>query len=55
MIKKQSVAPGFSTKLLGLTPQQVQTVYDDIDTKRATTRYLHLAPLLIEDIPQIKQ
>jgi NAD+ synthase len=38
---------------LGLEPEQVQRVYDDIDTKRATTRYLHLTPQLIEDIPEI--
>jgi len=39
--------------VLELTPEQVQRVYDDIDTKRATTRYLHLPPLLIEEVPEI--
>jgi NAD+ synthase len=39
---------------LGLAPDQVQRVYDDIDTKRSTTRYLHLMPQLIEDVPEIK-
>ena len=39
---------------IGLTPEQVQSVYDDIDTKRVTTRYLHLAPLLIDDVPEIE-
>jgi NAD+ synthase len=38
---------------LSLTPDQVQRVYDDIDTKRSTTRYLHLAPQLIEKVPEI--
>ena len=38
---------------LALTPEQVQRVYDDIDTKRASTRYLHLSPLLVEKVPQI--
>ncbi len=38
---------------LGLTPEQVQRVYDDIDTKRTTTRYLHLSPLLIENVQEI--
>jgi NAD+ synthase len=33
----------------GLTPEQVQIVFDDIDTKRVTTRYLHLPALLIEE------
>jgi NAD+ synthase len=33
-----------------LTPEQVQRVYDDIDQKRRTTRYLHLAPQLVHPI-----
>jgi NAD+ synthase len=36
-----------------LTPAQVQGVYDDIDVKRSTTRYLHLPPLLVDDVPEI--
>jgi NAD+ synthase len=39
---------------LELTPEQVQRVYDDINTKRATTRYLHLSPLLIEKVQEIE-
>jgi NAD+ synthase len=39
---------------LGLTPDQVQRVFDDIDTKRATTRYLHLSPQLIEEVSEIQ-
>ncbi len=37
-----------------LTPEQVQWVYDDIDQKRRTTRYLQIKPLLIEPIPEIQ-
>ena len=48
-ISKETVA-----NCLGLTPEQVQSVYDDIDTKRITTRYLHLSPLLMEDVPEIE-
>ena len=48
-ISKETVA-----NCLGLTPEQVQSVYDDIDTKRVTTRYLHLPPLLIDDVPEIE-
>ena len=33
---------------VGLTAAQVKRVYDDIDAKRASTRYLHLEPQLIE-------
>lgn len=39
---------------VGLSDEQVQRVFDDIDTKRSSTRYLHLEPLLIEKIPEIK-
>ncbi|MCD6561643.1 MAG: NAD(+) synthase [Deltaproteobacteria bacterium] len=40
---------------LDLSPEQIQRVYTDIDTKRATTRYLHLQPLLMESIPEIQR
>jgi len=39
--------------VIGLTTEQVERVFDDIDTKRATTRYLHLPPLLIDAVPEI--
>ncbi len=37
-----------------LTPEQVQWVYDDIEQKRRTTRYLQLKPLLIEPVSEIE-
>lgn len=39
--------------VVDLNPDQVQRVYDDIDTKRSTTRYLHLPAMLIEAVPEI--
>jgi len=36
----------------GLTAEQVERVYRDIDQKRRTTRYLHLRPLLVEPVPE---
>ncbi len=36
-----------------LTEAQVQHAYKDIDTKRSTTRYGHLKPLLVEEIPHV--
>ncbi len=39
--------------LLGLESAQIQRVYDDIDGKRQATKYLHLAPQLVEDIPEL--
>jgi NAD+ synthase len=38
---------------LGLTASQVQSIYHDIDTKRSTTRYLHLPPLLIDEVAEV--
>jgi NAD+ synthase len=38
----------------GLTSEQVRRVYADIDTKRRTTRYLHLPPLLVEPVPEVQ-
>ena len=52
--KNNGYSPSDIGETLGLTPDQVQRVYDDIDTKRSTTRYLHLSPQLIEEVPEIK-
>ena len=52
--KNNGYSPADIAETLGLTPDQVQRVYDDIDTKRSTTRYLHLMPQLIESVPEIK-
>jgi len=38
---------------VGATPEQIQMVYDDIDIKRSTTRYLHLPPLLVDSVSEI--
>jgi len=37
----------------GLTAEQVSRVFGDIEQKRKTTRYLHLAPELADDVPEI--
>jgi NAD+ synthase len=37
----------------GLSTTQVMAIYRDIDRKRATTKYLHLPSLLIEEVPEI--
>jgi len=36
--------------VVGLTSEQVERVFRDIDQKRKTTRYLHLKPQLVEEI-----
>ena len=38
---------------LGLTSEQVERVYRDIDQKRRTTGYLHARPLLVEPVEEI--
>lgn len=38
---------------LHLTTEQVERVFKDIQTKRSTTKYLHLPAILIEQVPEI--
>ena len=40
--------------IVGITAGQVRMVFDDIDAKRKTTRYLHLPALLMKDVVEIK-
>ncbi|SNB46035.1 NAD(+) synthase [Geobacter sp. DSM 9736] len=47
--KNNSVSPELVAPAVGLAPEQVRKVYRDIDTKRTTTRYLHLPPVLVEE------
>ena len=51
--KNHDVEIGEVADAVGLTPQQVRRVYDDIDQKRRTTRYMHLPPELVAPIPEI--
>ena len=37
----------------GLTAEQVQRVYNDIDNKRRSTHYLHARPVLMEEMAEI--
>ena len=38
---------------LGLTPDQIERAYREIERKRATTRYLHARPLLVEPVTEL--
>jgi len=40
---------------VGLTPEKVERVFRDIRTKRSTTRPLHLGPVLVEAVQEIKK
>ena len=37
----------------GLTASRVRAIFRDIDRKRATTRYLHMAPLLVAPVSEV--
>jgi NAD+ synthase len=52
--KNNSIAIEEVADALDLTADQVQRVYNDIDTKRMTTRYLHLPGILIDEVLEIK-
>ncbi len=52
--KNHGHAPGDVAGALGLTAAQVERVYRDIDQKRATTRYMHLSPVLCGEIGEIE-
>jgi NAD+ synthase len=41
-------------RALGITEERATFVYRDIEAKRRTTRYLHAAPALIEDVSELK-
>ena len=48
--------PEAVARTVGLSPEDVRRVYDDIDQKRRTTRYLHLPPQLVDEkaLPQLE-
>jgi NAD+ synthase len=52
--KNNGYEPDEVAPTVDLTPDQVKRVYGDIDTKRTTTRYLHLPAQLIEPVPEIE-
>jgi NAD+ synthase len=43
-----------TARAAGLTVEQVRRVWTDIERKRAGTRYLHLPPLLVAEVPEIR-
>ncbi|MBP7568867.1 MAG: NAD(+) synthase [Acidobacteria bacterium] len=51
--RNHGIAAAEMAQAAGLTPEQVERVYRDIDQKRRTTAYLHLKPLLAEPVPEV--
>jgi NAD+ synthase len=52
--KNNGVPVGEIAGATGLTTEQVNRVFRDIDQKRKTTSYLHLPPKLTADVPEIR-
>lgn len=51
--KNHGVAAAEVAPVIGLTPEQVEKVFKDIDMKRYATRYLHLKPQLVVPVPEL--
>jgi len=52
--KNNNIPADVVGKEIGLSAEQVQRVFHDIDQKRSTTRYLHLKPQLVDDLSEIQ-
>ena len=49
-----NIEPEIVGEAIDLSVERLQLVYDDIDQKRSTTRYLHLKPQLVGQVPEIQ-
>jgi len=47
------VAAAELARVLEITPAQAEAVYEDIRTKRRTTRYLHARPVLVGEVAEL--
>ncbi|MEI6126695.1 MAG: NAD(+) synthase [Pseudomonadota bacterium] len=52
--KNNGVEPEQVAHVLGLSKEIILRVFKDIDQKRSTTAYLHLSPVLVENVAEIK-
>jgi NAD+ synthase len=51
--RNHKISPVDVAPAVGLSPDQVERVFKDIDQKRRTTKYLHARPLLVEPVEEI--
>ena len=51
--KNHGVPPADVAPVVGLTAQEVAIVYKDIDAKRHATSYLHMKPLLVNEVSEV--
>ena len=47
------VAASAVAPVVGITPEQVERVFKDIEAKRRATRYLHSRPLLVDAVTEV--
>lgn len=52
--KNHDVPPAEVAAAAGLSAAQVERVYQDIEAKRHATRYLHLPPILVDSVGEIR-
>ncbi|KAA3625996.1 MAG: NAD(+) synthase [Proteobacteria bacterium] len=52
--KNHGLSAAILAEALEITEQQAEWVYHDIEAKRRTSRYLHVRPLLVEDLPELQ-
>jgi NAD+ synthase len=52
--KNHRISLNETARVSGLAAEQVERVWVDIDRKRAATRYHHLPPVLVSDVPEIR-
>ena len=52
--KNHGYGPEEVASVARLTPGRVKAIYEDIDRKRATTRYLHLSPVLVVPVREVE-
>lgn len=52
--RNHGVSAADAAPAVGLTPEQVERVFKDIEQKRRATRYLHAAPLLVGPVPEVE-
>jgi NAD+ synthase len=53
--KNEGIPAGDLAPVVGLEEEQVERLYDVIESKRRATRYLHLAPALVEPVNEIER
>lgn len=52
--KNHGVSAGEVAEVVGFKPEQVEHVYQQIDKTRQNTRYMHMRPLLVEEVKEIQ-